>query len=377
VDVDSVLRIAGEACVQRAVGTANDVHGKHELIVRESLRFHIEGTPQARESYSQLSFRSRPHVGSPPILTSHLALTAGTRLGPYEIIAALGAGGMGEVYRARDTRLDRDVAIKFLLRDRVADPAMKHRFLQEARAASALNHPNIVVLHDIASHDGLDFLVMEHVAGKTLNDLIAPDGMPLDRVTKLGAQVASALAAAHVAGIVHRDIKPANIMVTADQVVKVLDFGIAKMVPGTAGPDGPTQAIATVTTPGVVVGTVSYMSPEQTRGEAIDARSDIFSLGCVLYQAATGQVPFRGASAMAIMHEIATVIPAAPSSLRPDLPGTFDALIARCLAKNPDQRFATMRTSRLRSDALRELLVEPWSTSARRSLRLPSCRSST
>jgi serine/threonine protein kinase/tetratricopeptide (TPR) repeat protein len=271
-----------------------------------------------------------------------LALAAGTRLGPYEIIAALGAGGMGEVYRARDTRLDRDVAIKFLLRDRVADPSMKHRFLQEARAASALNHPNIVVLHDIASHDGLDILVMEHVAGKTLNDLIPPDGMPLDRVTNLGAQVASALAAAHVAGIVHRDIKPANIMVTADQVVKVLDFGIAKMVPRTAGPDGPTQTIATVTIPGMVVGTVSYMSPEQTRGEVTDARSDIFSLGCVLYQAATGQVPFRGASAIATMHEIATVTPAAPSSLRPDLPGEFDALIARCLAKNPDQRFATM-----------------------------------
>ena len=269
-------------------------------------------------------------------------LTVGTRLGPYEIIAALGAGGMGEVYRARDTRLDRDVAIKFLLRDRVADPAMKHRFLQEARAASALNHPNIVVLHDISSHEGLEFLVMEHVAGKTLNDLIAPDGMPLDRVTKLGAQVASALAAAHVAGIIHRDIKPANIMVTADEIVKVLDFGIAKIVARAAGPDGPTQTIAAVTTPGMVVGTVSSMSPEQTRGEAIDARSDIFSLGCVLHQAATGQVPFRGASAIAIMHEIATVIPAAPSSLRPGLPGEFDALIARCLAKNPDQRFATM-----------------------------------
>src|SRR5215471_13956777 len=222
-----------------------------------------------------------------------MTLSSGDRLGPYEIAAPLGAGGMGEVYRALDTRLHRTVAIKLLSGDRMADPVQRRRFLQEARAASALNHPNIVVIYDISSHEGIDFLVMEFVAGQTLKALIPENGLPLENITSIGAQIASALAAAHAAGIVHRDIKPANIMITPDQRVKVLDFGVAKMnaLAAAANPDGETATFVDNTVPGVVVGTVAYMSPEQTRGETVDGRSDLFSLGCVLYQAATGRQP--------------------------------------------------------------------------------------
>jgi len=271
-----------------------------------------------------------------------MALSAGTRLGPYEIVDRLGAGGMGEVFRALDTRLHRTVAIKILADTRMADPVHHRRFLQEARAASALNHPNIVILYDISNQDGMDFLVMEHVLGQTLKSLVPDEGMPLDTVIAVGAQIASALAAAHDAGIVHRDIKPANVMVTPDQQVKVLDFGVAKLNPLTgANPDGETETVFQNTAPGIAVGTISYMSPEQTRGETVDGRSDIFSLGCVLYEAATGRHPFKGASALAIMHEIATVTPPAPSRIRADLPRSFDELIAACLAKSPEQRPAS------------------------------------
>jgi serine/threonine-protein kinase len=198
------------------------------------------------------------------------------------------------------------------------------------------------VIHDISNQDGIDFLVMEHVPGQTLKDLIPAEGMPFDRVAHLGSQIASALAAAHAAGIVHRDIKPANIMVTPDQQVKVLDFGIAKMTAQVAGdPRGETRSAVPVTIPGMVVGTISYMSPEQTRGEPVDGRTEIFSLGCVLYQAATGRLPFRGASALAIMHEIATATPFPPSNLRAELPHAFDQLITTCLQKNPTQRPAS------------------------------------
>ena len=269
-----------------------------------------------------------------------MPLTAGTRIGPYEIVAPLGAGGMGEVYRARDTRLDRDVAIKALFGDHASDPGLRRRLLQEARAASALSHPNIVVLHDIVSQDGSDFLVMEHILGRPLSEVLAEGPMSLERVTAIGIQVAAALAASHAAGIIHRDIKPANILVMADQTVKVLDFGIAKRV-HTDERDATHEAV-TLTAPGVVVGTVAYMSPEQTRGETVDGRTDIFSLGCVLYQAATGRQPFRAPTPIATMMAIATAQPAPPSGLQTTLPVGFDAFISRCLAKSRDDRFSTM-----------------------------------
>ncbi len=261
-------------------------------------------------------------------------VAAGTVLGPYRIEGIIGSGGMGEVYRAMDTRLGRTVAIKLLARELTANLAYRLRFLQEARAVSALNHPNIVVLYDISSHDGADFLVMEYVAGRSLKELIPPEGLVFEQVLNLGSQVASALGAAHAAGIVHRDVKPANILVTDSQVVKVLDFGIAKLPH-----DG---TVTHLTGPGQVMGTVAYMSPEQTRGEETDASSDVFSLGCVLYQAATGQMPFGGVSALAVMHEIATADPPAPSTVQPGVPAAFDALIANCLRKARGERFRSM-----------------------------------
>jgi len=262
----------------------------------------------------------------------------GSQLGPYKLENAIGAGGMGQVYRATDTRLRRSVAIKMLLGEGMADSTQRRRFLQEARAASALNHPNIVTVHDISNHAGVDYLVMEYVAGKNLKDLIRGEGMPLEEVARIGVQVASALDAAHAARIVHRDIKPANIMITPAGHVKVLDFGVAKLTAPSPAIGGETVTAFQGTIPGMIVGTIAYMSPEQTRAEQVDGRSDIFSLGCVLYEAATGRRPFHGESMLAIMHAIATAEPAAPSTLRPDLPLSFDQLIRACLAKKPEQR---------------------------------------
>ncbi len=251
-------------------------------------------------------------------------------LGRYVIEQAIGSGGMGEVYRARDTRLQRSVAIKLLPRETAGDSALRRRFLNEARAASALNHPNIVAIHDICTDNNVDFLVMEYIDGRTLKYLIADEMLGFDQLAGLGSQVALALGAAHAAGIVHRDIKPANIMVTAAHEVKVLDFGIAKVKCGGLE----TQ----LTGVGQIVGTVAYMSPEQTRGEDTDFRSDIFSLGCVLYEAATGRPPFQAASSLGMMHEIATTDPEPPSFYRPELQPEFVRLVMRCLAKDRRQR---------------------------------------
>src|SRR5689334_17212080 len=195
----------------------------------------------------------------------------GTQLGPYRIEARLGAGGMGEVFRATDTRLHRTVAIKILPRDKVADPERKRRFLQEARAASALNHPNIVTLHDIASDSGVDYLVMEYVAGKPLDKLIAPKGLPIGDVTAYVNQIAAALAAAHAAGIVHRDIKPANVIVTDEGHVKILDFGLAKLTERAPASEDETRTQeSSLTETGTVMGTVAYMSPEQAAAKPLD-----------------------------------------------------------------------------------------------------------
>jgi serine/threonine protein kinase/tetratricopeptide (TPR) repeat protein len=258
----------------------------------------------------------------------------GSELGPYKIEAIIGTGGMGRVYRAIDTRLGRTVAIKLLLWELTDDPAYRNRLLREARAVSALSHPNIVVLYDISCNEGVDFLVMEYLPGSSLKKLIPPQGFALTQVVNIGVQAASALAAAHLAGVVHRDVKPANILVADSQVVKVLDFGIAKL---------PRDATVTnLTGGGQIVGTIAYMSPEQTRGEEADAGSDLFSLGCVLYEAATGRAPFGGTGKLAMMHDIATGEPPAPSTLRPGIPAWFDALIAKCLRKERGERFHSM-----------------------------------
>jgi serine/threonine-protein kinase len=293
-----------------------------------------------------------------------MPLAPGDKLGPYEILGLIGKGGMGEVYKARDSRLGRDVAIKVLLQERVSDPERKRRFLQEARAASALNHPNIVTVYDISQDEGRDFLVMEYVRGKTLKEVIPDRSLPLREVSGYGSQAASALTAAHKAGIIHRDIKSANIMVTSEGQVKVLDFGLAKLTdPVSIAPENETLTLMALTTPGMIMGTVAYMSPEQTRGELLDARSDIFSLGCVLYEAATGRLPFQGRSALESMHAIATADPPTPSTLNPELSAEFDRVIRLAMAKDRDRRYASADELAAALDAMRGESVPartPW-----------------
>ena len=228
-----------------------------------------------------------------------MTIAAGVRLGPYEITAPLGAGGMGEVYRARDTRLGRDVAVKVLPSSYSDDKDRLHRFEQEACAAGALNHPNILIVHDIGTHDGAPYVVSELLEGETLRERMGGTAQPQRKAIEYALQVAHGLAAAHEKGIVHRDLKPDNIFVTKDGRVKILDFGIAKLtqVEGAeAQTDIPTRRVDTG--PGVVMGTVGYMSPEQVRGQRVDHRSDIFSFGAILYEMVSGKRAFHGESAV-------------------------------------------------------------------------------
>jgi predicted Ser/Thr protein kinase len=281
-----------------------------------------------------------------------------SQLGHYQVRSLLGVGGMGEVYQAEDLKLGRLVALKFLPPDTSFDPQAKRRFLREARAASALNHPNIVTIHAIEEAEGLNFIVMEYVEGETLKARVERGPLEFEQVIALGLQVADAAAAAHAAGIIHRDLKPANILITAQGKAKVLDFGLAKRFQPPSGalnkPDA--ASLSGLTGAGVVVGTAAYMSPEQTRGEELDARSDIFSLGCVLYEAATGKRPFDGPSALAILHEIATVEPPSPGTIQPGLPPEFDALIRRALAKDKEKRYSSATEL---AEALRDLKAPP------------------
>jgi serine/threonine protein kinase len=230
---------------------------------------------------------------------SNMALQAGTRLGSYEVVSLVGAGGMGEVYRARDTRLGREVAIKVLPAERLTDPDRRRRFVQEAQAASALNHPHIITIYEIESANDTDFIVMEYVRGKSLDALIPRQGMRLNEALRIAIAVADALAAAHARGIVHRDLKPANVIVGGDGTVKVVDFGLAKLVSEADTPeeDSPTlTSHALVSAPGTIAGTAAYMAPEQATGGTVDARSDIFSYGAMLYEMMTGARAFAGTS---------------------------------------------------------------------------------
>ena len=288
-----------------------------------------------------------------------MALILGSKLGPYEVLSLLGAGGMGEVYRALDPRLNREVAIKVLPADRMADEARRRRFIQEARAASALNHPNIVTVHEVDSVDGVDFIVMEYVAGKTLDQAIPRQGMRLDQILRVAIPIADALARAHAAGIVHRDLKPANVMVGAEGTVKVFDFGLAKLIaPSEASLKSETATDDGVRGPltraGTVAGTMGYMSPEQAAGGKVDARSDVFSFGAVLYEMATGRRAFAGASTAEVLAALMKEQPKAPSEVVPDLPKELDRLIQRCLRKEPERRFQLMLDARLELEQIKE-----------------------
>ncbi len=286
-----------------------------------------------------------------------MTLLHGTRLGPYEVLAPLGAGGMGEVYRARDSRLGREVAIKVLPADRMADDGRRRRFVQEARAASALNHPNIVTIYEIESAEGIDFIVMELVPGKTLDSLIPKSGMRLGEALRVAIPIADALAAAHGHGIVHRDLKPGNVMVTPEGVVKVLDFGLAKLTQAeqaSSEDDTTLDAQAKLSRPGTVAGTPAYMSPEQAAGGPVDARSDIFSFGSVLYEMVTGRRPFGGGSSAEMLAALLKEQPKPPSEIVADVPKELERIILRCLRKEPARRFQHMSDLRVDLQEVKE-----------------------
>jgi len=257
------------------------------------------------------------------------------------VLGLIGTGGMGEVYRARDPRLNREVAIKVLPADRVADPDRRRRFAQEAQAASALNHPHIITIHEIESADGNDFIVMEYVRGKSLDGLIPRNGMRLSEVVRIAIPVADALAAAHGRGIVHRDLKPANVMVGEDGAVKVLDFGLAKLMGGEVAPEDETVTLQheDLSVPGTIAGTAAYMSPEQASGAKVDARSDIFSFGAMLYEMVTGTRAFGGTSTTDTLNAVMRAQPKAPSAIVTNVQSDLEKVIVRCLRKDPDRRF--------------------------------------
>jgi len=263
----------------------------------------------------------------------------GKTLGHYQILEQLGAGGMGVVYKARDTHLDRPVAVKVLPPERVADAERKQRFIREAKAASALNHPNIITIYDIDEADGVLFIAMEYIAGRTLDDL-SRRGLKLAETLKYAVQVADGLAKAHSAGIVHRDLKPSNVMVNQDGLVKILDFGLAKLTANDEEErdNAATRTLGQLTEEGAVLGTLSYMSPEQAEGRRIDARSDIFSFGSVLYEMVTGERAFQGETRVSTLAAIVSRDPKPVTGVPHDLA----KILTRCLRKDLDRRFQHM-----------------------------------
>src|SRR6266487_1851407 len=264
-------------------------------------------------------------------------------LGRYEVGRLLGAGGMAEVYEGHDRLLARRVAIKVLLAQYAHDPGFLTRFRREAQAAASLSHPNIVAVYDTGSQDDVWFIVMEYVAGRTLKDVIRTEGaLYWARAAEIAADVAGALATAHARGIVHRDVKPGNVMLTTDGKVKVMDFGIARA-----------SAVPSITQTAAVVGTAQYIAPEQAQGLAVDARSDLYSLGCCLYETLTGQVPFSGATPVAIAYRHVREMPTPPRMLNTDIPASMEAVCLKAMAKSPEERYQTAAEFRADLDRAR------------------------
>ena len=273
-----------------------------------------------------------------------MAIEPGKRLGPYEIQAPIGAGGMGEVYRAKDTRLDRTVAVKVLPEHLSDDPERRQRFEREARAVSSLNHPHICTLYDVGSQDGLDFLVMELLEGEPLADRLGKGPLPLDQALRYGIEIADALDKAHRQGVVHRDLKPANVMLTKAGA-KLLDFGLAKTHTRVLGATGEASVLATqtqdkaLTGEGTLVGTLQYMAPEQLEGRGADARTDIFAFGSVLYEMVTGRKAFEGKSSASLIGAILKDEPLPLMQVQPMTPPSLERVVKTCLAKDPDERW--------------------------------------
>ena len=287
----------------------------------------------------------------------------GKEIGHYRITARLGDGGMGVVYRAEDSRLGRNVALKFLPDDLARDPNALERFTREARAASALDHPNICTIYEIGEADGITFIAMQFLEGATLKQIIGTQPMSLDQILDIGTQIADALDAAHAKGIIHRDIKPANIFVDTRNRVKLLDFGLAKQTGADRGATVTSNATvvsdatilndtdSNLTSPGTAVGTVAYMSPEQALGKPLDLRTDLFSFGVVLYQMSTGSAPFSGQTTAAIFDAILHRAPTAPVRLNPDMPAGLERIIDKLLEKDPEMRYQS--AADVRSDLKR------------------------
>ena len=287
-----------------------------------------------------------------------MSLVAGTRLGPYEIQSAIGAGGMGEVYKARDTRLDRTVAIKILPTELSSDDERRTRFAREAKTIAGLNHPHICTLYDVGEHDGATFLVMELLDGEPLRARLGDTRAAVPAIVDTAIQLADALECAHAKGIVHRDIKPENIFLTARGTAKLLDFGIAKLIAEQAVATEALTVVRAGTGP-LALGTLAYMSPEQARGEPLDVRTDLFSLGVVLYEMATGSPPFRGTTAGALLGEILTKAPTAPVHLNPDVPADLERLVNKLLEKDRALRYQSAADLRVDLERLRRTLNAP------------------
>jgi serine/threonine protein kinase len=301
-----------------------------------------------------------------------MALSSGTRLGPYEIQGSLGAGGMGEVYRAHDARLGRDVALKVLPEDAAADRDRRRRFENEARAVAALNHPHILAVHDVGTEGDVSYVVFELVEGETVRQRLARGTLPTRKAVEHTIQLCRGLAAAHARGIFHRDLKPENVILTRDGSLKILDFGLAKLALGPEGPSGTDSP--TATRPGILMGTVGYLSPEQAKGVPADGRSDVFAVGVVLYEMLSGQRPFRGDTHAEVVAAVLKEDPPGLVSPSGPVPPALDRIVRRCLEKDPDDRFQSARDLGFALDALSgtpgvsELgpEAEPWPRSTRR-----------
>ena len=317
----------------------------------------VEYKPFLQQVLSQLQRRA-------PDPTEARTLEVGHTILHYRILSDIGQGGMGEVYQAEDLKLGRTVAIKVLPRRITRNEEARRRFVSEARAASALNHPNIVTIHSIEEWEGIYLIVMEYIEGLSLGAMIRQGPVPFPLLVDAGICVAEALAAAHDIGVIHRDIKPGNIMISKLARAKLLDFGLAKKVESietltaTPKPANPWESPTDLTEAGQVMGTVTYMSPEQMKGYALDGRSDIFSLGCVLYEAATGKLCFPGPTTTEIMDQIIKLDPIPPTTHRPSLPPEFDSLIARALEKKREDRFGNAEELADALKALRTSIAE-------------------
>jgi serine/threonine protein kinase len=324
----------------------------------EELRREVESLLANEAEAAQFLETGDPEIGG---RSGETRVPVGEQIGPYAVLEFLGAGGMGEVYKVRDTRLDRAAAVKFVPQAFATDPSALERFQREARAASALNHPRICTIYDSGDHQGRPYFVMEFLEGQSLKDSMDGKRVPVPQLLDFAAQICDALQAAHAKGIVHRDIKPANIFVTAGGQIKILDFGLAKRVTephstvtATVRKVERAGAPTALSRPGGLMGTPAYLSPEQARGEEVDVRTDIFSLGVVLYEMATGRPTFRGETSEATIDSILRETPVEPSALNPAVPKGLDRIVLKALEKKRDARYQSAGELLAELDALQQ-----------------------